>query len=366
MAGFISLPTTKQGCYQSLVFEYSHTIVGNSNRMSIEVDVLINSNSFRTLYLNTYSSVTEVSGDYVYTFDIDISKIVQSFFNNIQFFYDTSKTYPYTDACLTADVALDVYRYEPDANGILTRNTSATRSNNRLFFNSLKNDFSDYTASSGRKFITKNTDYRLSSEVTNLLAAYSDVNANVINIVNETTLVVTNVNMTDDQINIINLNDYFSNGDSQLTVSLGTLDGVDFTITGQQIRYDILDNKCESIGLHFQSELGVSEVFIFKTYEYEISKSRETELYVSSNDLERMYSGKIDKSINIERNGFFTAEWLFFSDVITSSIFYIEQTTGALNEAFSTFNNLPYRTISNQIDVNLSFTYSDKQKIFSN
>ncbi len=365
MAAFTAYPTTLQGCYQELIFEYSHTIVSNSNPMSIEVDVLINGNSFRTLFLNTYATVTEVSGDYVYTFDIDVSKTVQSFFDNNQFFYDSNKTYPYTDTDLLASVVLDVYRYEPDADGVLTRNATATRSNSRLFFNSLKNDMSDYTDSSNRKFITKREDYRISSQITNLLAFYSDSNANAINI-NRSGSFVSNLSLTNDQLHILNLNDYILSDTTSLELTIGFLTGEDFTQRGERLTFTILDDECNAIGLHFQSELGTSEVFRFRTYEYEIAKDRETELYVSTTDLMRMYSGQIDKNINIERNGFFNEEWNYFSDVVTSSIFYVEENSGTLDEVFSTFNSVPFRTIDGNININLAFSYSEKQKIFRN
>lgn len=364
MAAFTSYPTTNEGCYQSLYYEYSHTIVGNSNPMSIEVDVLINGVSFRTLFLSAYDSVTQVSSDYVYVFKIDISKVVQSYFDNSQFFYDSDKTYPYSDEALTANVVLDVYRYEPNVNGVLTRNATATRSNSRFFFNSLKSDFSDYVATTGRKFISKKTDLKLSTQVTNLISVFGGGNVTTCKIDADAT--TTNVTLTTDQITIINLNDYFDINDNTLTLTLGTLDGEDFTTTGEQLIFNIVDTICEPCGLHFQNELGTSEVFIFKDYEYSIERERDTQEYITNNNLVRMYDGDLNKNIELERNGFFDNELNYFQDTVTSSIFYVEQTTGTLNEVFSTFNDTPLRTVDNEIDIRLSFTYSNEQSIYNN
>lgn len=364
MAAFTAYPTTKQGCYQSLEFTYTNTIIGNANPMSIEVDVLINGSSFRTLYLSAYDSVIEASGDYVYTFKIDVSEVVQSYFNNLLFMYDSDISYPYTSENLTALVVLDAYNYEPDANGVLTRNGSATRSSSRFFFNSLKNDLTDYTKSSGRKFMTTKTYYRLSTQVNNLLAVYADSDANVIRINEDGN--ISEINLTDDQINIINLNDYFDGDTSSLSVALGTSDG-DFTVTGEILTYSILNDICKPIGLHYQNELGTNEVFMFRSFEYEITKDIDRDFFVSSDNLVRMNSGEIDKVIEVTRNGFFDNEWNAFKDVITSSVFKIEDPNeSTLDEVYPTFKTTPFRSPNGDIDIKLSFIYSIEQKIFSN
>lgn len=364
MASITSSPSDKIGCYQALEYTYTHTIVANANPMSIEVDVKINSSSFRTLYLVAYTNVSEVSGDYTYTFTIDVSKVVQSFFDNNQFFYDTNKSYPYTDVDLTADVIIDIYRYEPDANGVLTRNGTPTTSTTKKFFNSLKSDLTNYTSSLGRKFLTKKTDYRLSTQVTNLIAIFSDSDVTHLRVNDSGDVSI--IAMTEDQINIFNLNDYFDSSTTSLILQGGTMSGETFTGTSETLTFKVLTNICEPCGLHFQNEFGANEVFIFKDYEYDISRERSTELYVTDTNLVRMYQGEIVKNIDLERNGFFNNEWSYFQDVATSSIFYIEEVTGTLNEAYSTFNNTPLRSLNGEIDINLSFSYSSEQKIFSN
>lgn len=356
-------PDDLQGCYDNLIYDYAHTINGNSNPMAIEVEVSINGSVFRKLYLNTYDSVVDSGGNYTYTFVIDIAKVVQSYFDNNQFFYNTAKTYPYTSADLMASVVLDFYDWEPDSDGILSLNPTTFRSSARKFFNSLANDMSDYTAATGRKFLTTKTDYRLSRQVTNLLAAYGDANVDTLRVNADS--INTDISLTSGQITIIDLSDYYSSSSTFIRVYLGTLDGVDFTATGEVLTYTFLPNECDVIGLHFQNRLGVSEVFQFRTYEYEISQSRDTDLYVAGDKL-RMYQGEIEKKIMIERDGFFDAEWVFFRDVVTSSVFYIEEVTGSLIESVGTFTNTPYRTAGGQIDIRLGFTYSDKQKIFIN
>ena len=365
MAAITAYPTTKTGCYKTLEYTYTHTIVSNANPMAIEVDVLINGAVFRTLYLAAFDSLDVVGTDYIYTFKIDVSEVVQAYFDNHLFMYDDTVTYPFTSENLTANVVLDVYRYIPDSAGVLTKTGSATRGNSRLFFNSLKDDLTDYTKSSGRKFMTKNTDYRLSSQVNNLLAFFADSSANVIRINKDDTL--TDITLTDDQINIINLNDYFSSGANRLTVFAGTLDGGDFTITGEVLTYSILADICEPIGLHYQNELGTNEVFIFKDYEYDIQREIDRDYFVSADNLVRMNTGEIEKVIQLNRNGFFNNEWNTFKDVATSSVFKIEDSTeNTLDEVYPTFNNAPFRSRTGEIDITLTFSYSTEQKIFNN
>jgi hypothetical protein len=334
--------------------------------MAIEVQVRINGSAFQTLYLSAYSDLTISGSNYVYTFTFDIAQIVQSFFNNNEFFYEYSQILTtYTSADLMANVVLDIYDYTPDSNGVLTRSGTAVRSSARKFFNSLFNDMDDYTAATGRLFLTTRTDYRLSSQVTNLIAIYGDTAVNNVRIDRDGTIY--DISLTDGQITIIRLNSYFDADTTSLRLYAGLLEGVDFTANSETIIFSVLPVECDVIGLHFQNRLGTAEVFAFRTYEYEINRDRESELYVSSDNRVRQYNGQIEKNINIERNGFFTDEWTFFSDVVTSSVFYIEEVYRlGIYEAFATFNTTPYRTISGLIDIRLSFTYSDKQKIFIN
>ena len=364
MAAITIEPTNKTGCYQALNYTYTNTIIGNSNPMSIEVDVKIAGASFRTLFLVSYISRTESGGDYTYTFRFDISKVVQSFFDNNQFFYDSAKTYPYTAAALVAAVVVDVYRWEPDTNGVLTRNATPTTSNPLSYFNSLKNDMAVYLGAVGRKFLTKKTDYRLSKQVTNLIAIYSDADVTHLRI-NASGDVVT-LAMTSGQINIFNLNDYIAAATATLVIQGGVQPGETFNGTSEILTFSVLDDICDPVGLHFQSELGTAEVFLFKDYEYGTENERDSDLYVTDSDLVRMYKGQIEKIIEIQKRGFFDGEWTFFQDVVTSSIFYVEQPTGTLLEVYATFKTTPFRTPSGAIDINLRFSYSNEQKIFEN
>ena len=362
-ASFTTYPTTKTGSYEPILYEVSIVVLGNDKPPALEIDVLINSASFRTLYVGTFKSVTQVGADYVYIFEVDVSETVQAYFNNNLFFFDSDKTYPYTSIDLTASTVLDAYEWQPDINGVLTRNNSATRSNSRLFFNSLQFDMTDYTAATGRKFMTTNTDYRLSSQVTNLLSVFADTDNDVIRILGDTT---TDINLTRDQINIINLNDYFTASTSSLRAYIGTIDGVDFVQTGELLTYTIISDICEPIGLHYQNELGTAEVFRFRDYEYDIQREIQRDQFVSSDNLVRQSTATIEKTIEVRRNGFFLNEWNNFKQVATSSVFYVEETAGTLEEVYANFRRTPFRSAEGEIDIALDFTYSVEQKIFSN
>ena len=368
MGSVVSYPSDLIGCYDGLTYQYSITVTGNTNPPAVEVEVRINGSAFQTLYLSAYSDLTISGSDYIYTFTFDIAQIVQSFYDNNALFHNFENqgtfTY-YSSADFMANVVLDFYDYTPDSGGVLTRATTAVRSSARKFFNSFLQDMDDYTAATSRLFLTTRTDYRLTSQVTNLIAIYGDANVNNVRIDKDGTIY--DIPLASGQITLIRLNAYFDANTTSLRLYAGLLEGVDFTANSETIIYSILPDECDLIGLHFLNHLGTPEVFTFRTYEYEINRDRETELYVSSDNKVRAYNGQIEKNINIERNGFFTEEWTFFRDVVTSSVYYIEEVYRLeIYEVFATFNNTPYRTISGLIDIRLSFTYSDKQKVFIN
>jgi hypothetical protein len=368
MGSVVSYPSDLIGCYDGLTYQYSITITSNTNPPAVEIEILINGSAFQTLYLSAYSDLTIAGSSYIYTFTLDIAQIVQSFFDNNALFHNFENqgtfTY-YSSADFMANVVLDFYDYTPDSNGVLTRASTAVRSSARKFFNSLLQDMDDYTAAIGRLFLTTRTDYRLSDQVTNLISIYGDAAVNNVRIDKDGTIY--DIPLASGQITLIRLNAYFDANTTSLRLYAGLLEGVDFTANSETIIYSILPDECDLIGLHFLNHLGTPEVFTFRTYEYEINRDRESELYVSSDNKVRAYNGQIEKNINIERNGFFTEEWTFFSDVVTSPVYYIEEVYRLeIYEVFATFNNTPYRTISGLIDIRLSFTYSDKQKVFIN
>ena len=362
MGSVTAYPLDKNGCYQDLNYTYSLTVSNNANPPAIEVDVLIGGSSYRTIYLATYSDLTIAGTDYVYTFNINIKDAVQSFFDNDLFFHNSSRTYPFSSSDLTAQVVLDVYDYLPNSQGVLSRSVSAVRSNSRIFFNSLQNDMTDYVKASDRKFMRTNEDYRLSRECTNTLAVYADSNVDTIRIV--TTAATTDISLTRDEINIINLNDYFNANTSILRAYLGTID-TDFVQTGELLEFTFLRQECEPIFLHFQNVLGTSEVFLFKDYEYEVQQEISRENFVTSSNKVRMYEGQIDKVITLIKEGFFEKEWQNFRQINTSAIFKIEEDF-VIEDVYANYRGTAYRTADNEIDVNLEFIYSDEQKIFTN
>lgn len=363
MGAVTAYPSDKIGCYQDLNYTYSVTVTGNANPPAIEVDVIINTEFYRTIFLATYETLTVVSSDYVYTFNINIADAVQSYFDNNEFLHSATRSYPYSATDLTANVVLDVYDYIPNVDGVLTRDASAFRSNSRLFFNSLQNDMTDYTAATGRKFMTTNEYYRLSKQCTNTLAVFADSNADTIRIA--TTAATTDISLTRDKINIINLNDYFDANTVILRAYVGTLDDVDFIQTGEMIEYRFVTEECEPIFLHFQNRLGTSEVFMFKNYEYEVLQEIQRDNFVTSNNKVKMFEGQLDKVISVNREGFFVKEWENFRQVNTSAVFKIEENF-IIEDVYANYRRTPFRTANNEIDVSLEFVYSDEQKIFSN
>lgn len=362
MGAVTAYPSDKIGCYQDLNYTYSLTVTGNANPPAIEVIVRINSQDYRTIFLATYESLTIVSTDYIYTFNIDISDAVQSYFNNNEFLHSATRSYPYSSSDLTANVVIDVYDYLPDVDGVLTRAVSPFRSNSRLFFNSLQNDMTDYTKAADRKFMTTNEYYRLSKQCTNTLAVYADSNVDTIRIA--TTAATTDISLVKEAINIINLNDYFDANTVILRAFLGVLD-VDFEQTGEMLEFTFLKEECDPVFLHFQNRLGTEEVFMFKNYEYEIQQEIQRDNYVTSDNKVRMFEGQLDKAIALNREGFFTKEWENFRQVNTSAVFTIEEDF-VVEEVYANYRRTPFRTANNEIDVSLEFIYSSEQKIFSN
>ena len=364
MASFTAYPTTKRGCFDPIIYNISIIVTGNANPPALELDVRINASSFRTLFIGTYKERTQVGSDYVYIFEVDLSQVIQSYFDNDSFFYDDLTVYPFSDASLTASVALDAYEWQPDSSGVLTKDISPDRSLTRLFFNSLQTDFSDYTAATGRKFITTRADKRLAKDFTNLIAIFAD--DDVFAVAVATNSGTTNLTLDKEQINIIKLNDYYSDSDTFIKVIAGTLDGLDFTQTGESITYNFLPDICEPICLHFQNKLGTAENFVFKNYEYEIAQEIEREFFVTAGNNVRMSLGQLDKNITLSRNGFFIEEWAFFRDVATSSVFYIEDSEGNIDEVYPQFSALPFRSRTGEIDMSIDFNYSEELKIYGN
>ena len=364
MASFTAYPTTKTGCFNPIIYNISIIVTGNASPPALELDVRINASSFRTLFIGTYKERTQVGSDYVYIFEVDLSQVIQSYFDNDSFFYDDLTVYPFSDASLTASVALDAYEWQPNSSGVLTRNNSATSSNSRLFFNSLQFDMSDYTAATGRKFMTTRKDYRLSKEFTNLIAVFSDTDNDIMQIETNTSIIF--LVLTRDQINIINLNDYFDNTTTFLSVTIGKDIGDEFIATGESILFTFLKDICEPICLHFQNRLGTAENFVFKNYEYEIAQEIEREFFVTAGNNVRMSLGQLDKNITLSRNGFFIEEWVFFRDVATSSVFYIEDSEGNIDEVYPQFSALPFRSRTGEIDMSIDFNYSEELKLYGN
>lgn len=365
MASFTAYPATKTGCFDPLIYNISIVVTGGiTYPPSLELDARINGSSFRSLFLGTYKEKTIVGSDTVYVFEVDLSPVVQSYFDNRSFFFDDLTVYPFSNASLTASLVLDAYEWQPDSSGVLTRDITPDRSSSRLFFNSLEFDMSNYTDVTGRKFITTRTDKRLYRDFNNLIAIFADDDVFAVAVVTDSG--TTNITLDKNQINIINLTDYYSSSSTFIKVIAGTLDGIDFTQTGETITYSFLEDICEPICLHFQNKLGTAENFVFKNYEYEIAQEIEREFYVTEGNNVRMSVGQLDKNITLSRNGFFIQEWNFFRDVATSSIFFIEDTEGNFDEVYPQFSAAPFRSRTGEIDIEIDFNYSAEQKIFYN
>ena len=363
MAAITSTPTTLQGCYDKLIYTYTNTIVGNANVMSIEVKVYIDSVLIATRFINAFKSVTEASGDYTYTYDIDISDIVQSNFINSDVFYPNVSSYPVTDSkFLAKDTQVKIFRYEPNASGVLTKNVTSTDSANRTYFNSLINTMTNYAAAVSRKFLTSETNAKYYQDSIKTIAIYSDSNVThlQINVDGD----VTRIALTQNQINIIDLSDYVVATSVLINLRGGTVAGESFSPTSESKNIIVKSLYCDSITLHYQNEFGMMDSFVFDRYEKQAN--RKNEYFTNSNYAVNVLNQEIRYTYNLFRDGFNDAEFVWFKNFINSTIFYIEVNSVFKQVTISDLTNLETKSEDGNIDIVLRFTESLETNSFTN
>jgi len=368
MAVITSTPTNLQGCYNPLIYIYTNTIVGNANVMSIEVKVYIDSVLIATRFINAFKSVTESGGDYTYTYDIDISDIVQSSFVNSAVFYPNISTYPKTlSTFLAKDTQVKIFRYEPNSDGILTKNGTSTDSANRTYFNSLVIDMSDYTAVTGRKFLSSeaNEVYYLSTVKT--LSVYGDSNSTHLEYRrNGSVDSVNRFAITANQINIIDLSDYTAVAGDKLSFQVGIVNPESDTFEGnsETKSYLIKNLYCDSITLHYQNEFGQMDSFVFSRFTKQAA--RNNEFFTNLNYAKIILNQEVRYNYNLIQDGFNIARWDWFKNFINSTIFYLEIDSVFKQVTISNLSNLETKTEDGNIDISLKFTESLETSTFTN
>ena len=363
MAAITSTPTNLQGCYNPLIYTYTNTIVGNANVMSIEVKVYIDSVLIATRFINAFKSVTESGGDYTYTYDIDISDIVQSSFVNSAVFYPNIATYPKTlSTFLAKDTQVKIFRYEPNSDGILTKNGTSTDSANRTYFNSLISNMANYIGAVGRKFLTSEINAKYYQDSIKTVAIYSDSNVTHLQITVDSD--VTRIALTQNQINIIDLSDYVVAASLVINLRGGTVAGETFSATSELKTFTIRSLNCESVTLHYQNEFGMMDSFVFDRYAKQAN--RKNEYFTNSNYAVNVLNQEVRYNYNLIRDGFNDAEWTWFKNFINSTIFYLEIDSVFKQVTISNLSNLETKSEDGNIDISLKFTESLETSTFTN
>jgi hypothetical protein len=366
MASITSTPATLQGCYKALIYTYTHTITSNANVMSIEVEIYVNAVLVATKFINAFKSVSESGGDYTYTYDIDISKTVQDYFDNKAVFYPQIATYPKTDVgFLAKNTAIKIFRYEPDSLGILTKNGTSTDSATRTYFNSLINSMSDYTAVTGRKFLSSepNEVYYLNTIKT--LAVYGDSRSTHLRWKKDG-VAQTYFALTQNQINIINLSDYTAVAGEKLAFEVGIVNPqIDsFELNSELKSYLVKDLYCNSITLHYQNEFGQMDSFVFSRFTKQVA--RENEFFTNSNYANTILNQEVRYNYTLIQDGFNIVRWNWFNNFINSTVFYIEIDSVFKEVTISNLTNFETISEDGNIDISIRLTESLETDSFTN
>jgi hypothetical protein len=366
MASITSTPATLQGCYKALIYTYTHTITSNANVMSIEVEIYVNAVLVATKFINAFKSVSESGGDYTYTYDIDISKTVQDFFDNKAVFYPQIASYPKTDVgFLAKNTAIKIFRYEPNSSGILTKNGTSTDSATRTYFNSLINSMSDYTAVTGRKFLSSEPNEVYFLNTVKTLAVYGDSRSTHLEWKRDGSL-VTRFTITANQINIIDLSDYTAVAGEKISFRVGIVnpetDG--FVANSETKSYLIKDLYCNSITLHYQNEFGQMDSFVFSRFTKQVA--RENEFFTNSNYANTILNQEVRYNYTLIQDGFNIVRWNWFNNFINSTVFYIEIDSVFKEVTISNLTNFETISEDGNIDISIRLTESLETDSFTN
>lgn len=367
------LPSIEGG---TLSYTFSTTINSNAFLPALTVEIWINSAKLYEYNVNGYDTRTAASGNYTYTYDLEISDFVSSFFDFDNFH---NKKGIYQNANLRASLQVKIYVWSPDADGILTKGSSSENSNTVIVLPALKSDLSAYKATSLRKFLTNEPKQSVifltkSKFLPLYLDAYTEyirvrtydnsntlVNTYTISFTNNFSIAIicmaTTANATM-QIGstAIDLSDvkFF-----KLDVGSSNNDGIN-TETREYYIFDY-DAYLRIKELSFVNQFGFQDTFFLMSDQHATSFSTQYETYQKRNVGYRIINGTTTKAIDISLRSLDNEDFAWLNDIRKSSRFYIDNTECIANSQTGIIE-----AAENKNDIDLKLTYSLIQKTHSN